>query len=105
VTEKLHVALRAHHTEAVQVGLKSVSDERYFTSEAEAVYRLHLASNWSGATVTSCVAPPANALQAVKVSLKSVSKEGHFTLDNETVFRPYLQVGLESDEKLFRPHE
>jgi hypothetical protein len=59
---------------AVQVTMKSVSNEGHFTLQSE------------GGHVTL----PTHTLHVVQVRLKSVSNEGHFTLEAETVFRPYL---------------
>jgi hypothetical protein len=82
------MALIAHALSAVQVTLKSVSNEGHFTLEAEIVFHTYLPSHCSEVTKIRHVALPVHALRAVQVRLKSVRNEGHFTLEAETVFRP-----------------
>jgi hypothetical protein len=89
VSEIYHMSIPAHAVHAVQVRLKSISNEGYFTLEAETVYRVCLPSNCSGVTEICDMALPAHVLQAVQVRLKSLSNEGYFTLDAETVFHSY----------------
>jgi hypothetical protein len=90
VTEICHMAITAHALQAVQVRLKSVSNEGHFTFEAETVIRPYHPSHCCGVTEIYHMTLPAHALCAVQDMLKSVSDEGHFTLEAETVFRPYL---------------
>jgi hypothetical protein len=44
------MALPTHALRAVQVRLKSVGNEGYFSLEAEKVFRPYLPSDWSGVT-------------------------------------------------------
>jgi hypothetical protein len=75
---------------AVQVRLKSVSNEGHFTLEAETVIRPYLPSHCSGVTEKFHVALSAHALQAAQFTLTPISNEGHFTLEAKTVSPPYL---------------
>jgi hypothetical protein len=75
---------------AVEVGLKSVSNEGYFTLEAERVSRPCHPLHWSGVIERCHMALPEHALRAVQCRLKSVSNEGQFTLDSESFLRPLL---------------
>jgi hypothetical protein len=70
----------------VHVWLKSISNEGYFTVEAEIVLRVYVALQWSGMNETSNVALHMDSLYAVKVWLKSVSNEGYFIVGAETNF-------------------
>jgi hypothetical protein len=88
VTEIAHVALPTHALDAVQVRLKSFSNEGHFTLAAEKVLRPYLPSHCSGVTEIYHMALAANSLHAGQVTLMSVSFEGHFILASETVFRP-----------------
>jgi hypothetical protein len=80
------MALSAHALQAVQVTLKSVSNEGYFTLDANTVIRPYLPAHCCGVTEIYHVALPAHSLRAVHVRLKSVSNEGHFTLEAQSVF-------------------
>jgi hypothetical protein len=84
------MVITAHALLAEKIRLKSVSNERHFTLEAETVFRLYLAWHCSGVTQIYHMRIPAYALLAVHVRLKSVINEGHFTLEVEGVSRPYL---------------
>jgi hypothetical protein len=65
--------LLAHPLQAVQVTLKSVSNEGHFTPEAKTVFRPYIPSHCCGVTEMYNVAVHAHALPAVQVTLKSVS--------------------------------
>jgi hypothetical protein len=88
VTEICHVALPTYSLCAVEVRLKSVSNEGHINLGAESLFRPYLPSHCSGVTEICNVALTAPALQAVRVRLKSVNIEGHFPLDAETFFVP-----------------
>jgi hypothetical protein len=85
------MAPSSHALLAVQDGLKSISNERDITLEAETVFRPYLPSHCSGVVEIGHMALSEHALPAVEVRLKSVSNEGHFTLEADTLFRPYFQ--------------
>jgi hypothetical protein len=72
-----------HALQAVQVRLKSVSNEGHFTLEAETVFRMYLLTNCCGFTEISHIALSTNLLQEVQFMLKSVSNERQFTLKAE----------------------
>jgi hypothetical protein len=57
--------LTAHALQALQVRLKSVSNEGHFTFEAETVFRPYLAYDCSGVTEKYHIVLPAHALQGV----------------------------------------
>jgi hypothetical protein len=86
VTEIWHMVHTAHALHAVQIRLKSVSNEGHFTLEGERVFGQYLPSHCHRMTGKCHMALPAHALQAVKVRLKSDSNEGHFTLEAENFF-------------------
>jgi hypothetical protein len=90
VTEICRTALPTQALRAVQVRLKSVSNEGHFTLEAETNFRPYLPSHCSGVTDICHLGISAHALRAVSVRLKSVSNEGHFTLQATAVSRPYV---------------
>jgi TFIIF-interacting CTD phosphatase-like protein len=52
VTQKSHLAIPEHVMQALQVRIKSESNEKHFTLEARAVFRLYLATHSSGMTET-----------------------------------------------------
>jgi hypothetical protein len=82
--------MSAHALKTVQVRLKLVSNEGYFTSDVKTVFRLYLPYDCSGVTEKYHKVLPAHDLQAVRLKLMSVSIAGRFTLEAETVSRPYL---------------
>jgi hypothetical protein len=90
VTELHHMPLPAHALGAVQVTLKSASNEGQFTTEDETVFRPYLPSNCIGVNEISNMALRTHALRAMQVTLKSVSKKGLFTLEVQSVLRPPL---------------
>jgi hypothetical protein len=90
MNETSHVALEKHIGYAVQVWLKSVSNEWYFTLEDQTVFRPYLAFRCSGMNETSKFTLHTDELPTLQVGLISVSKEGYFSLDAVGVSRPYL---------------
>jgi hypothetical protein len=84
------MAVPAHPLQAVQVGLKSVSNEGHYILVAEKVFRPYPDTHCTGVTDIYHVTIPAHATRAVQVRLKPVSNEGRFTLQAETHFPPYL---------------
>jgi hypothetical protein len=81
VTEICHVALPAHALRAVEVRLKSVSNEGHFTLAVGTIFLPYLPSHCCGVKEICHVAVPAHALRAVQVRMKLVSNGGYFTLE------------------------
>jgi hypothetical protein len=80
------MAVPEHALRAVQVRLKSVSNEGHFIREVETVLHPYLPSHCSGVTEICHISLPDHALQTVHVRFIWVSNEGHFTVKAEIVF-------------------
>jgi hypothetical protein len=85
LTEICDVTFPAHASHAVQVRLKSDSNEGHFILEAERVFHPFLPWHCSGVTEIYEMEPPVQVIEAVQVRLKSVYNEGLFILKAETV--------------------
>jgi hypothetical protein len=79
--------LKRKELQSVQIWCKSVKWTLNTWGRKSFYY---LAWHCSGATETSHLPLPVQALKSVQVWSKLVSNEGHFTVKAETVFRPYL---------------
>jgi hypothetical protein len=79
------MVVSAHAQQAVQVRVKTVSNEGHFTIEAETVFRSYVPSHSSEVTEVSNKALPTCALRAMQVRLRSISNEGRFTIEAETI--------------------
>jgi hypothetical protein len=82
------MALPTHSLRAVQVRLKSVSNEGHFTLEAEIFFCPYLPSHCSGVSDIYHIKLPAHVLSRVQVTIKSVSNSEYFTLEAERVSPP-----------------
>jgi hypothetical protein len=75
------MVLPAHALEAVQVRLKSASNEGHFTLWAQIVFSQYHPAHCSGVCEICHIETSEHALQLLQVRLKSVSNEGHFSLE------------------------
>jgi hypothetical protein len=92
------MVLPAHALKAVQIRLKSVSNEGHFNHEVERVLRLYLPYDCSGVTEEYHMVFSAHAIQPGQIRLKWNSNEGDLTREVETVFRP-ISLGLQEDSE------